>query len=128
MTGPVSARELDRSQQVLLGVFGRPRTELVHGDGCYVQDADGRRYLDLLGGIAVSSLGHGHPALVEAVGGAARDLLHVSNFFVTPAQVELGEMLLRLAEAPALDPVTRLGRNEWGTLGEVFALDRPRGA
>lgn len=93
--------ELDRSQQVLLGVFGRPRTVLVHGEGCEVVDADGRRYLDLLGGIAVNSLGHGHPALAAAISAAAADLVHVSNFFVTPAQIELGETVLRLAEAPA---------------------------
>ncbi|AKT51672.1 acetylornithine transaminase [Arsenicicoccus sp. oral taxon 190] len=91
---------LDRSQEVLLGVFGRPRLTLVRGEGCHVWDADGRRYLDLLGGIAVSSLGHGHPALVEAISRAARELVHVSNFFVTPDQVRLGERLLELAGAP----------------------------
>lgn len=95
-----TSKGLDRSQQVLLGVFGRPRSVLVHGEGCYVEDADGKRYLDLLGGIAVNSLGHGHPALAAAITAAANDLAHVSNFFVTPAQVELGATLLRLAEAP----------------------------
>ena len=94
------ATTLDRSQEVLLGVFGRPRLTLVRGEGCYVYDADGGRHLDLLGGIAVSSLGHGHPALVEAVSRAARELVHVSNFFVTPDQVRLGERLLQLSDAP----------------------------
>lgn len=98
MTG---ATTLDRSQEVLLGVFGRPRLTLVRGEGCYVYDADGGRHLDLLGGIAVSSLGHGHPALVEAVSRAARELVHVSNFFVTPDQVRLGERLLQLSDAPS---------------------------
>ncbi|WP_392466636.1 acetylornithine transaminase [Arsenicicoccus cauae] len=95
------ATTLDRSQEVLLGVFGRPRLTLVRGEGCYVYDADGGRHLDLLGGIAVSSLGHGHPALVEAVSRAARELVHVSNFFVTPDQVRLGERLLQLSDAPS---------------------------
>lgn len=95
------ATTLDRSQEVLLGVFGRPRLTLVRGEGCYVYDADGGRHLDLLGGIAVNSLGHGHPALVEAISRAARELVHVSNFFVTPDQVRLGERLLELSDAPS---------------------------
>ncbi|WP_286958631.1 acetylornithine transaminase [Arsenicicoccus sp. UBA7492] len=95
------ATTLDRSQEVLLGVFGRPRLTLVRGEGCYVYDADGGRHLDLLGGIAVNSLGHGHPALVEAISRAVRELVHVSNFFVTPDQVRLGERLLELSDAPS---------------------------
>ena len=95
------ATTLDRSQEVLLGVFGRPRLTLVRGEGCYVYDADGGRHLDLLGGIAVNSLGHGHPALIEAISRAARELVHVSNFFVTPDQVRLGERLLELSDAPS---------------------------
>ena len=68
-----------------------------HGEGCYVWDADGTRYLDLLGGIAVNALGHGHPALVAAVSASRRArLVHVSNFFTTTAQVELAERLLEL--------------------------------
>ena len=55
------------------------------------------RYLDLLGGIAVNALGHGHPALVEAVTTQLRTLGHVSNFFATEPQVELAERLLDAA-------------------------------
>ena len=92
---------LDRYEHALLGVFGRPRTVLTHGEGCYVQDADGRRYLDLLAGIAVNALGHGHPALARAVAEQAASMVHVSNFFTTPGQVALAERLLALAGAPA---------------------------
>lgn len=99
MTGSASSAALDRSHEVLLGVFGRPRTQLVAGRGALVVDADGREYVDLLGGIAVNALGHGHPALVEAITAAA-SMVHVSNFFVTPAQVELAARLLDLAGAP----------------------------
>lgn len=92
---------LDRYAGSLLGVFGRPQTVLTRGEGCYVEDADGKRYLDLLAGIAVNTLGHGHPALVEAISAQAARLMHVSNFFTSPPQVELAELLLELAEAPS---------------------------
>jgi acetylornithine/N-succinyldiaminopimelate aminotransferase len=92
---------LGRYAGSLLPVFGVPQTVLSHGQGCYVVDVDGKRYLDLLGGIAVNTLGHGHPALVEAVTKQASALVHVSNFFTSEPQVELAETILRLAEAPA---------------------------
>ena len=91
---------LERYEHSLLTVFGRPKTVLERGEGCYVWDVDGNRYLDLLGGIAVNTLGHAHPALTSAVAEQASRLVHVSNFFTTPAQVELAEKLLALAGAP----------------------------
>jgi acetylornithine aminotransferase len=66
-----------------------------------VWDADGTRYLDLLGGIAVNALGHGHPALVGAVTEQLNTLGHVSNFFATEPQIALAERLLDLLGAPA---------------------------
>ena len=95
-----SATYLDRYAQSLMGVFGRPKTVLTRGEGCYVWDADGNRYLDLLGGIAVNALGHGHPALVGAIHEQAASMIHVSNFFATPPQIELAERLLAVAGAP----------------------------
>ena len=74
---------------------------LSHGDGCYVVDVDGKRYLDLLGGIAVNTLGHGHPALVEAITKQASQVVHISNFFTSEPQVELAEKLLEVCRAPA---------------------------
>ena len=91
---------LQRYRTSLIGVFGVPGLVLTHGDGAYVWDVDGNRYLDLLGGIAVNALGHAHPALVEAVSSQARAALHVSNFFTTPAQIEAAEAVLRIAQAP----------------------------
>jgi acetylornithine aminotransferase len=84
----------------MMGVFGRPKTVLTRGEGCYVWDADGNRYLDLLAGIAVNALGHGHPALIEALSNQAASMIHVSNFFATPPQIELAEKLLTVAGAP----------------------------
>jgi acetylornithine aminotransferase len=66
-----------------------------------VWDGDGNRYLDLLAGIAVNVLGHGHPAVVGAICQQAASLIHVSNFFATPPQIELAERLLSIAGAPA---------------------------
>lgn len=70
---------------------------LVRGEGAYVWDADDRRYLDFLAGIAVNSLGHAHPVFVEAIARQAGTLAHVSNYFATPPQLELAARLKRLA-------------------------------
>ncbi|WP_237201991.1 acetylornithine transaminase [Rothia nasimurium] len=79
----------------LLGVFGDPSLVLVEGQGSRVTDANGKVYLDLLGGIAVNALGHAHPAWVRAVSEQAATLAHVSNFFTTPQQISLAQRLLR---------------------------------
>jgi acetylornithine/N-succinyldiaminopimelate aminotransferase len=84
-----------------MNTFGPPKLVLARGEGCHVWDADGNRYLDLLGGIAVNALGHGHPALVGAVTEQLRTLGHVSNFFATEPQVRLAERLLQLLDVPA---------------------------
>ncbi len=91
---------LERYRSSHIGVFGVPGLVLTHGEGAHVWDVDGNRYLDLLGGIAVNALGHGHPELVAAVSKQAGAALHVSNFFTTPAQIEAAEALLRIAQAP----------------------------
>lgn len=72
---------------------------LTRGEGSYLWDADGRRYLDFLAGIAVTSLGHAHPVFVEAVSKQAATLAHVSNYFATPPQLALAARLKRLAGA-----------------------------
>ncbi|HPB72493.1 MAG TPA: acetylornithine transaminase [Phycicoccus sp.] len=97
----VGSELLDRYEHAVLGVFGRPALVLDHGEGAWVWDVDGRRYLDLLGGIAVNALGHNHPALVAAVSKQAGELVHISNFFTSRAQIALAERLLTLADAPA---------------------------
>ncbi|WP_292603541.1 acetylornithine transaminase [Nocardioides sp. REDSEA-S30_B4] len=79
-----------------MNTFGPPKLALVRGEGTHVWDEDGKEYVDLLAGIAVNSLGHGHPALVGAVTEQLQTLGHVSNFFTTGPQVELAERLLAL--------------------------------
>jgi len=90
----------DRYRASVMNTFGPPQRVLVRGEGCYVWDADGHRYLDLLGGIAVNALGHAHPVVHAAVTGQLATLGHVSNFFATPAQITLAERLLDLLGSP----------------------------
>ncbi|WP_243059982.1 acetylornithine transaminase [Nocardioides sp. SR21] len=86
----------DRYAASVMNTFGPPALVLTRGEGAHVWDADGNEYVDLLGGIAVNALGHGHPALVEAVTTQLQTLGHVSNFFTSEPQVELAEKLLEL--------------------------------
>jgi acetylornithine/N-succinyldiaminopimelate aminotransferase len=81
----------------LMNNYGTPGLTLVRGEGAYVFDADGNRYLDLVGGIAVNALGHAHPAVVEAVTGQIATLGHTSNLYVNPVTVDLAEALLDVA-------------------------------
>ena len=64
-------------------------------------DADGKEYLDLLGGIAVNALGHAHPFVTSVISSQLATLGHVSNFFTSPTQIALAEKLLELSKAPA---------------------------
>jgi acetylornithine/N-succinyldiaminopimelate aminotransferase len=100
-TGSVSGSDLlERYGNALVQVFGTPQLVLASGHGAWVTDVDGRRYLDLLSGIAVNALGHGHPALVQAVAKQAESAIHVSNFFTSEPAILLAERILELALAP----------------------------
>ncbi|MDQ0103882.1 acetylornithine aminotransferase [Paenarthrobacter nicotinovorans] len=92
---------LARYSSSLMGVFGTPQRVLVRGAGCLVWDADGKEYLDLLGGIAVNALGHAHPFVTSVIASQLATLGHVSNFFTSPTQIALAEKLLALGKAPA---------------------------
>lgn len=89
-----------RWQGALMGNYGTPRIPLVRGAGPAVWDADGKRYLDFVGGIAVNALGHAHPAVVRAVTEQIATLGHVSNLFTAEPTVALAERLLALAGRP----------------------------
>ncbi|MFJ5697616.1 acetylornithine transaminase [Arthrobacter sp. NPDC093139] len=95
------AEWLARYSSSLMGVFGTPQRVLVRGAGCLVWDADGKEYLDLLGGIAVNALGHAHPFVTSVIASQLATLGHVSNFFTSPTQIALAEKLLALSKAPA---------------------------
>jgi acetylornithine/N-succinyldiaminopimelate aminotransferase len=85
-----------RFSAVLMPNYGVPPVAISRGQGCRVWDVDGREYLDLIAGIAVSSLGHAHPAIVEAVTSQVAALAHTSNLFLHEREVELAERLLYL--------------------------------
>jgi acetylornithine/N-succinyldiaminopimelate aminotransferase len=78
--------------------YGVPPVAIIRGEGCLVQDADGREYLDLIAGIAVSSLGHAHPAIVAAVSRQVATVAHTSNLFLHEREIELAERLLALLD------------------------------
>lgn len=83
-----------RWQTALMNNYGTPKVALVRGAGAVVYDADGKRYLDFLGGIAVNSLGHAHPAILAAVTQQLGTLGHVSNLYASEPVIELAERLL----------------------------------
>ena len=84
----------------LMGNYGIPPVALARGDGCRVWDVDGREYLDLFAGIAVSSLGHAHPAVIDAVSRQIAAIAHTSNLFLHEPEVALAERLLALLGGP----------------------------
>ncbi|MEV1082923.1 acetylornithine transaminase [Streptomyces sp. NPDC050211] len=85
-----------RWQGALMNNYGTPRLPLVRGEGAKLWDADGKEYVDFVGGIAVNALGHAHPAIVEAVSRQIASLGHVSNLFVAEPPVALAERLLQI--------------------------------
>lgn len=93
----MTAELLDRYQEAMMNAFGTPRRVFVRGEGVYLWDADGRRYTDLLAGIAVNSLGHAHPAVVGAVTAQLGQLGHISNLFASEPQIRLAERLAAAA-------------------------------
>src|SRR3954463_709170 len=99
-TKAADAEWIDRYRHALMATYGTPQRVLVRGDGAYVWDADGRRYLDLLGGIAVNVLGHAHPTLTAAISAQLGTLGHISNFFASPTQIALAERLVAVTGAP----------------------------
>lgn len=91
---------VSRWRQAMMDNYGTPGLALVSGSGAVVVDEAGREYVDLLGGIAVNSLGHAHPAVVAAVSKQVATLGHVSNLYISEPPVALAELLLALAGRP----------------------------
>ncbi len=90
-----------RWQAVMMNNYGTPPLTLDHGDGVRVWDTDGNAYLDFVGGIAVSALGHAHPAIVAAVTQQVGKLAHTSNLLMHEPEIALAERLVQLLGLPA---------------------------
>ncbi|WP_441247217.1 acetylornithine transaminase [Kitasatospora sp. McL0602] len=89
-----------RWQHTLMNNYGTPRVPLARGAGARLWDADGKEYLDLVGGIAVNALGTAHPAVVEAVSRQIGELGHISNLFMAEPTIRLAERLLEISADP----------------------------
>ncbi len=87
----------DKDRQGYLPVFNRYQIVLDHGDGVYLYDNEGKKYIDFLGGIAVNVLGHNYKPLVDAVSEQAGKLIHCSNLYYTQAQADAAEKLVKLS-------------------------------
>ncbi|MDP5107663.1 MAG: acetylornithine transaminase [Candidatus Nanopelagicales bacterium] len=80
-----------------LNNYGTPKIELVEGEGVVVKDSQGNIYLDFLSGIAVNSLGHAHPVIIEAVNKQISQLSHTSNFYANKPALDLAEKLIEIS-------------------------------
>ncbi len=123
----------------LLQVYKRVPLILTRGEGSYVHDSGGRRYLDFVSGLGVASLGHAHPGLAAALADQARTLVHTSNLYFHPLQGQVGRRLAGLSGLPraffcnsgteAVEGCLKFARRYWHTRGEtartrIVALER----
>ena len=86
---------------IFLNNYGTPAIELVAGEGVIVKDSQGSIYLDFLSGIAVNSLGHAHPVIIEAVTDQIKKLSHTSNFYANEPSIKLAEKLIAISNFDA---------------------------
>jgi predicted acetylornithine/succinylornithine family transaminase len=82
------------NKQYVMNTYGRTPITLIEGSGCLVWDANGKEYLDFVGGLAACPLGHGHEGLAEAIADQAKKLIHVSNLYHIEPQIRLAKLLV----------------------------------
>lgn len=112
----------ERYARSLMNTYGAPALELVRGQGVWLWDSEGRRYLDLYSGIAVNLLGQCHPAVVRAVREQAGVLGHVSNYYASAPQIALAEKLLGIVEPQGAPTGSRVFFANSGTEANEAAL------
>jgi acetylornithine/N-succinyldiaminopimelate aminotransferase len=122
-----SVRDLESKH--IVQTYNRTPIVLVRGKGVRVFDSEGREYLDLLAGIGVGALGHGHEGLASAIAEQAREMIHCSNLFFHPLQGQVAERLAKLSGlsraffcnsgAEAVEACLKFARRYWHTKGSV---------
>ena len=118
-----------REARHVLQTYRRQAVAFVRGSGARLYDADGREYLDLVTGIGVASLGHGHAGLAAAIAEQASSLIHTSNLYFHPFQAEAAERLAKLSGLPraffcnsgteANEACLKFARRYWHTKGAL---------
>ena len=93
-----NAEIVELAHRSLANTYGCIPLAFERGDGAYLYDVEGNKYLDFFCGLAVTSLGHGHPRVIRAIKEQAEKLTHVSNVFHTEPMARLGDRLCRLLE------------------------------
>ena len=84
-------------RKYMMQTYSRPKIVLEHGNGCYLYDTEGRKYIDLVGGLATCLLGHGNREFAEAVKGQIEKITNLTNLYYNEEQVKLAEKLVRLS-------------------------------
>ncbi|HEY2404978.1 MAG TPA: aspartate aminotransferase family protein [Polyangiaceae bacterium] len=124
-----AASLIQTGQRYLYPNYRQPPIVFTHGQGCQLWDDSGKRYLDMFAGIAVSTLGHGHPKLVAAIAEQARKLIHVSNYYYNEPNLKLAERVCHLAGmdraffcnsgTEAIEATLKLARRYFHTKGQI---------
>lgn len=119
-------------KELFLPVYNRIPIEISHGEGVYLFDKNGNKYLDFFAGLAVNALGYAHPKIVEAVSGQIAKFGHISNSFITDVQIELAELLLKYSGmskvflsnsgAEATEAALKIIRKKEGPDKKIFSL------
>lgn len=117
----------------IMHTYGRQPIALSQGEGCFVSDVEGNKYLDCFAGIAVNALGHCHPNIVETISKQAGKLMHCSNIYYTQEQVELAELIIKNSShdklfysnsgAEANEGAIKLARKFTGKTGIISAIN-----
>lgn len=117
---------VEREQRVLYPIYRRLPIAIARADGCWIEDVEGKRYLDLISGIGTNALGHGHPQILAAVRAQIERYMHVSNLYYQEPQIALAEKLCQQtgyaaviysnSGAESWEAALKLARR-WGYLG-----------
>ena len=121
-----------KEKQYFIHTYNRIPVDISHGEGVYLFDKKGNRYLDFFSGLGVNALGYSHPGIVKAVSDQIAKFGHLSNYFITDVQVEFSEKLLKYSKmskvflsnsgTEAADAAIKLIRKKYGPDKKIFSL------